>query len=140
MANSEDWLKIDVIVPKSFYIKRTEKALCFKLWGKKFIAFPLKFIDGLDESGNEYAFMLPKWYIVEHGLKSIVVDSQKDLFPSKRELKERTEAAKLEAVPPLFVKQDTSVETMGWKESEVVEDLHPFSDVVELGSDEDIPW
>jgi hypothetical protein len=140
MSQSEDWIKIEVIVPKKYFVKNTERAMCFKLWDVKFIAFPLKFIEGLNESGTEYSFFLPKWYVKEHSLKSLVVDSQKDLFPSQREIKQRQKELAANTPPPLFISTPRT-EPNHYKN--LIENEEVQADEVsirELDMDDDIPF
>lgn len=90
--SQEDWIKVTVHVYKEYFLKETDKAMCFKLWGKKFIAFPKSLLKNMTVDDEMYTFTLPKWYIAEHSLKSIVDEQEKHLFPTKKEQAERLQA------------------------------------------------
>lgn len=76
-----------------YYDRETEKAQCFTLWGKKFLAFPKKFIKNWRYEGDGIFFTMPKWFIDQHSLKSLVSDEEVKsvLFPLKRDLKKQRE-------------------------------------------------
>lgn len=106
----------DLVVSKEYYTKLTDKSLCFLLWGKKRIAFPLKFMKQLREGGKSYTFQMPKWYIREHGLRSLIEDERlrDENFPLKRDLKKKAEMKaerpliddqKAQAAPSMTLKQ-----------------------------------
>lgn len=86
MANSEDWIECDLSIKAEYFVKETPLSWGFKLWGKKSIYFPKKFMKRLIVDAGEYTFAMPKWYIAEHGIQSLMVDKEMKeyLFPPKR--------------------------------------------------------
>lgn len=81
---SSNWTKILLTIPDKYYLKETEKAYCFKLWEKKFIAMPKKFVTRFFDDLSYKAVELPHWYVAEHGLRSFVDEDIRDtLFPLK---------------------------------------------------------
>lgn len=91
MANEFDkWTQIEVEVWKVNYVKETDKAHCFKLWGKAFRAFPKQFVKNFTDTFNDdgvpvFRFQLPHWFVEENGLRSLVQDAhiREVMFPKK---------------------------------------------------------
>lgn len=123
MSQSEDFVMVDVVIYASDFVKETEKAWCFKVWGKKFIAFPKSILKNGPplQSGGSYEFSLPVWFAREHSLKSLVVEDQRHLVKTKTELKklekERLQPNLLASVPDVpavtFTRSAPPIEEQG---------------------------
>lgn len=100
-----DFEEIPLLVKSDYYIKETDKSYCFKLWGKKFQAFPKSQIKGYytpeQTESDFYRIILPKWFVGKNNLQSLMEDAEQKerIFPPKR---------KKQAETPLF---DTTAET-----------------------------
>lgn len=94
-----DYEEIPLLIKADYFVKNTPKAYCFKLWGKKFIAFPISICKGFytpeQMESDFYRIIMPKWYVAQHTLASLMEDKEQKerIFPPKR---------KKQAETPLF--------------------------------------
>lgn len=103
-----DWIDIPISVPNSYFVKKTDASLCFLLWQKKRLAFPLRWMKNCSPlECDPITFTFPRWFIEKHKLRSLVEDEElKDFyFPLKRDLKKKE---KEKGGMPLFSQMQAS--------------------------------
>lgn len=118
MADKTDYIEVEITIPAKDFIKETDKAYCFKLWGKKFLAIPKSQVKNVGRSDGTWIMDAPKWFIDKHSLRSLVGEDNKHLFPTKTELKQQ---AVEQYVPPLF----KSKEVVAARNTPVSQDAFP---------------
>lgn len=92
---------IELSIPADFFIKQTDASLCFLLWGKKRLAFPLRWMKNCSPTqADPITFQYPKWFIEKHKIRSLVADEElrSFYFPLKRDLKKEASTPLLNQV------------------------------------------
>jgi hypothetical protein len=108
----DDWNECFLTIWDKYHTNTTEKAYCFLLWEKKRIAFPKKFMKHFAHVGDQMMFSMPKWYVREHKLQSLMDKEQKEAeFPKKKKPGDYT--------PSLFEnepdRQDEHIKRLGFE-------------------------